>query len=357
MFKSKKCVSQKTIRQEWIPFLLRLFQDSVPPIDVKYPKVYIATDVTLPKIKQEIEAKSGVKFDFTKDFYKEATVEYIEGAIVIYMENIPEDRTEEKFFIDFARAFLDTLGQFYTGCFEAREWRQAYLLDDTAWLHLCLETNLDVENLIIHNCLRLGYRVWHAFSVSAITNPSFRKVVGKDSLTEDSSTKVNKVNGDNNDNGDWLRDYLEDIFAEDKVDEFKIGTYFAHLFAYNFEDSLADLPDYICNPMCEVEELLRRQFSKESFWVVDEDFLYDVGKIVLEIKTNDVIEYMKVSDALGGEDDEDDEDYEEYDYDGEDSDYEDEYVDNLTAQPAPDKKKKKAKRKAQKQARKKNRKK
>ena len=68
---------------------------------------------------------------------------------------------------------------------------------------------------------------------------------------------------------------MEDIFAEDKIDEFKIGTYFAHLFTYNFEDSLADLPGYICKPMREVEKLLRGQFSKDSFWIVDEDLLYE----------------------------------------------------------------------------------
>ena len=335
MFKSKKCVSQKTIRQEWVPFLLRLFQESVPAIDTLYPKVYIATDVTLPKVKQEIEAKSGVKFRLKEEFYKNATVEYIEGAIVIYMENIPEDCTEEVFFIDFARAFLNILGQFYSGCFETKEWSQAYLLDDTAWLRLCAEVNLDIENLTTHNCLRLGYRVWHAFSASAIANPAYRKIIGEDSsiATDD----------------DWLKDYLEDIFAEEKIDEFKIGTYFAHLFTYNFEDSLADLPDYICKPMREVETLLRRQFSKESFWIIDEDFLYDLGEIVLEIKTNDIIAYMRVADALGGDDDEN------Y-YDKDDSEGDDEYAENFAAQPAPDKKKKKAKRKAQKQARKKNRK-
>ena len=314
----------------------------MPAIDTPYPKVYIATDVTLPKVKQEIEAKSGVKFNFKKEFYKEATVEYIEGAILIYMENIPTDCTEEVFFIDFARAFLNILGQFYAECFETKEWSQAYLSDDTSWLNLCLETNLGVENLTIHNCLRLGYRVWHAFSASAIANPAYRKIIG-----EDSSTATD---------GDWLRDYLEDIFAEEKIDEFKIGTYFAHLFTYNFEDILADLPGYICKPMREVETLLRRQFSKESFWVVDEDFLYDLGEIVLEIKTNDIVAYMRIAKSLGGQGDED---YEDNDYDGSnynyDPDYDDEYTDNLAAQPAPDKNKKKAKRKAQKQARKKNR--
>ena len=334
MFKSKKCVSQKTIRQEWVPFLLRLFQDSVPAIDTPYPKVYIATDITLLKVKQEIEAKSGVKFSFTKDFYKEATVEYIEGAILIYMENIPTDCTEEVFFIDFARAFLNILGRFYAGCFETKEWSQAYLSDDTSWLNLCFETNLGVENLTIHNCLRLGYRVWHAFSASAIANPAYRKIIG-----EDSSTATDD---------DWLKDYLEDIFAEDKIDEFQIGTYFAHLFTYNFDDSLADLPGYIYKSMREVETLLRRQFSKESFWIVDEDFLYDLGEIILEIKTNDIIAYMRVADALGGDDEDEDDAYD-------DSDYDDEYTENFAAQPAPDKNKKKAKRKAQKQARKKNR--
>ena len=351
MFKSKKCVSQKTIRQKWIPSLLRLFQESVPAIDTPYPKIYIATNITLPKVKQEIEARSGVKFSFTKDFYKEATVEYIQGAILTYMENIPEDCTEKDFFIDFARAFLNILGRFYAGCFETKEWSQAYLSDDTSWLNLCLETNLDAENLTIHNCLRLGYRVWHAFSASAIASPAYRKIID-----EDSSTKANdKAKA----NDDWLKDYLEDIFAEEKIDEFKIGTYFAHLFTYNFEDSLADLPDYVCKPMREIETLLRTQFSKESFWVVDEDFLYDLGEIVLEIKTNDIIAYMRVAEALGGDGNQD---YDDNDYDGSDYDYDpdyddDEYIDNLAAQPAPDKKKKKAKRKAQKQARKKNRKK
>ena len=52
--------------------------------------------------------------------------------------------------------------------FETEEWIETYLFNDADWFYFCVEKKLNAENLVIHNCMRLCYHVWYAFSSSAI---------------------------------------------------------------------------------------------------------------------------------------------------------------------------------------------
>ena len=86
-------ITQKKIK-EWIPGAVAAFRAVMPPIDKEYPAVYIASEATQYKVRDEPVRLTGSTSYETNTPYS-AIMEYIHGnkgdAILIYQKHCPND--------------------------------------------------------------------------------------------------------------------------------------------------------------------------------------------------------------------------------------------------------------------------
>ena len=118
-----------------------------------------------------------------------------------------------------------------------------------------------------------------------------------------------------------------------------IGTYFALILTNTVDENMLSIPDDIEQFLGEFKKILGEQSLKESFWIIDDKNLQEIGVTYLSLTT--VFAMNNIKNTLGRF--------------GADNQYHHEHLTPIAPTAAELKEKQKAKRKAQKQARKNNR--
>lgn len=317
----------KTDLELWIPFAVDVFQTIIPPIDKPYPKVHIATTKTYHKLRSSLVAQTGSKHTETPE---DSVMEYIHGdngyAILIRQNLIPDKNSEH-----FCWFFWHELGHFYAINSEQTDihhYSDPGIVDDSRIIEF---TRFGpVLGMSDERLKQEGYWFWQEFIAETISKyVSFKHRSTEryyhpeliDWLPQNWTGIVDKL----------LR-FLDDTlsFYEHTIDEYSLAHYFANLLMDDFivlfvkaanerklkvyeiipgsspnepENTIIVPQDKPIDPTCisdidvtefheplwKMKELLEQQMKKERFWVIDEEFLLDIGTCIGELMFTKIV--------------------------------------------------------------------
>ena len=301
------------VLNEWIPDLQRKFQDFMPPIDKEYPRIYFTDDENfdevMAKIEKEIDFSAHVVFSYT---FAELIPGNLCDAILIHTEQLTEE-----LYSDFAISFWRQLTYFYMANTIYQEWLDLYSMVEDEWDLYC-EENMEAEGLDKKFQIRYGCRVWLPYVTSTIAQILLQKY----SLPDVDYSE---------------EQYLQAILNRDYISEEDIGEYFALILTNTVDENTLFVPSGIRDFLNSLKKILGAQSSQESFWIIDDKTLREIGAAYLDFKAYLVINHLRESIGLV------------------ENQYKHEHVEPIAPSADELKKKQKAKRKAQKQARKNNR--
>ena len=300
-------ISQKQMK-EWIPEAVERFKDVMPEINVPYPEFHIASKATAEKKRADV-----VKTVQSPQIHvgKPAKAEMIHGdvgdAIIIYQQYIrenPYSRTEEK--SDFLHIIWHELGHFYATYTECPGTEFYRYMDQQP-----REGNEAAK--------QIAYWVWTEFIAEVIACH----------IDPDEDIDWEKYN--------WypikneLIYLLEDVFESepDSIDEYTLGQYFAKLLAdkktvgfvtaadsgkakfyesfvgtrsKTFKEAGVDptgmhtIDDAYRDLMRDLITILKEQLSKDRYWEMDDDLLFDIHSVIAEMT---LIKYQSVHGSFG----------------------------------------------------------
>lgn len=277
-------ITQKKIK-EWIPEAVAAFRAVMPPIEKEYPAIYIASEATLYKVRNEPVRLTGSTSYETNAPYS-AIMEYIHGdkgdAILIYQKHCLNDLK------DFQHTLWHELGHFFA------------VSSETSNLFRYISQR-ETDNEIARN----GYYFWKEFIAEAISNyvgakysePWSEKQL-EDSYWEPLYSK--------------LKYLIQGAFGTKKyhsiVDEEMLGVYFATMITdhdtqnfvsagldnkllkfdakkYRFvpvgEDfdptALSGVSGVYGDDLLDLMDMLYDQAERDNFWIIDEPTLELIG--------------------------------------------------------------------------------
>ena len=307
---------EEKILNEWISELQRQFQEFMPPIDKRYPKIYFANDKDIDNTISEIDKELELQEPVTSQFY---LAEFMHGNLGDVILILRRQIDSEDLFPVFAERFWTQLGYFYMISIEPEEWFDFYNMPDDEWKDYLdehedeedpeLNAKYDAEYHAKH-----GYSVWNAFAAAAIAELLGQKYLGERQPEPQILFKFD---------------------FNDRVPEEETGMYLASVFTRNIDDSTLSMPDNARFFWNKLKEIIEPQYQKDSFWITDEKTLSEIGEQYMDFDLQFIINGWR--EARKGE-------------------WHFQRQEARIPTAAELKKKQKAKRKAQKKARKKNRK-
>lgn len=322
--KSKQERMQKMINyprkqdiQLWIPGSLSIFQSIMPPISVPYPATHIAAARDWEEKRNRLLEQTGCKH--TEE--PEASImEYIHGdkgyAILIRQNLIPDKNDEH-----FCWLYWHELGHFYainTEVTDLHHYSDPGVMDDSRILEIT--ANGPVLGLSNERLKQEGYWFWQEFIAEAISK--FVSYKHRSTLSTYHPEQIT-----------WHPDYWGGIvdklmglldsalgFYPSTIDEYSLAHYFANLLmddfivlyvkaaaegklmVYDEGDIVGTEPGEIeptCisdieeerfqAPLWRMKELLDKQMGKREFWIIDEDFLLEIGRCIGELMLAKII--------------------------------------------------------------------
>ncbi len=261
-------ISQKKIK-EYIPGAVEAFREVMPPIDVPYPEIRIASATTLKKVRAELLELTGSKNVNTAEPYT-SVMETLHGrkgdAILIYQKYCPEGKE------NFEHALWHELGHFYA----------------TA----CDKNGFDVygeQGEHEDKMKETGYRLWTEFVAESISNrvgakihsdrdfeKEWREVYGRIQIALHNAYHTYYLSFSEYDLAFYYSTLLTDPIAIgflkrasekqlDVMDPF----------------SLFRLPRMYKKQIFDLYDFLKTKVAKECFWEIDSKFLDDLGELVM----------------------------------------------------------------------------
>lgn len=315
--------TQKEIRY-WSTYAIDVFQSIMPQINMPYHCVHIGTAQTFPKMRAGLVEQTGCKH-IEANMDEAAIMEYIHGdkgyAILIRQSLLP-DRDECHFF----SMLWHELGHFYAINSERTNF---YHYSDPGVVDKSRNIEFTEDGPVLgmsdERLKQEGYWFWQEFiaeSISKYVSYKYRSS-GSDYHPELIEWEPNTwVDVENK-----LIDLLKDVLAYHQftIDEYSLAHYFANLLMDDFiklyvqaaadgklkvydEDIGAVVyPDELIEPTCisdiksaemqkpfwKMKQILEQQLVKEQFWLIDEEFLLDVGSCIGEMMFRKIIEHSR----------------------------------------------------------------
>ncbi len=272
-------ISQKQIN-EFIPGAVEAFREVMPPIDVPYPEIRIASATTLKKVRAELLELTGSKNVNTSEPYT-SMMETLRGkygyAILIYQKYCPETKTA------FEHALWHELGHFYSDACDSNGF---YIYGEQG----------EHEDKV----KATGYKLWTEFVAESISNhvgnkiypdrdfeKEWRPVYGRIQLAMHNAYNMYSYSFSEYDLAFYFSTLLTDPIAiefiklayEDKVD-------------VKDPFSLLRLPTRYRDPIFDLYDFLEAKVAEEHFWEINAKFLDELGSHVTGLN------YMKFNERL-----------------------------------------------------------
>ena len=315
--------TQKEIRF-WSKYAIDVFQSVMPPINMPYPCVHIATAQTFPKMRAELVEQTGcTHIEVHMD--EAAIMEYIhgdKGNAVLIRQNLLPDNNEDHF----CEMLWHELGHFYAINSESTpfyRYSDPGVVDGSRIMEFT--ESGPVLGMSDERLKQEGYWFWQEFIAESIS----KYVSYKNRSTRD-SYRPELI--------DWkpmfysgIVDKLQYLLNstlnqyQHTIDEYGLAHYFANLLMDDFiklyvqaaaegklkvydEDIGAVVyPDELIEPTCisdiksiemqkpfwKMKQILEEQLAKEQFWLIDEKFLLDVGSCIGEMMFRKITEHSR----------------------------------------------------------------
>ena len=302
--------------QFWGLDAIEIFQSIMPPISAPYPPVYLATSKTFPEMRKSLLLQTGCKH--TEE--PEASImEYIHGdhgSAILIRQNLIPDKNDEHF----CWMLWHELGHFYAINSEIsnlHRYSDPGLADDSHNIAFGADGS-PMSGLSDERRKQEGYWFWQEYIAEAISkHVSYKYRSGRPGYHPELL--------------DWHPQYwgcivdklmmlLDDTFFHypQTIDEYCLAHYFANLLMDDFivlyvkaaadgklkvYDNSSQPPKIVgtapgeieptCisdieeeefqKPLWRMKELLEKQMAKEQFWIIDEDYLLEIGSCIADM--------------------------------------------------------------------------
>lgn len=313
--------TQNEIRH-WSNYAIDIFDSVMPSIDKPYPSIHIATAKTFPTMRAELVEQTGC----THTEESEATImEYIhgdKGYAILIRQNLLHDRDEDHF----DSMLWHELGHFYAINTESTEF---YHYSDPGVVDSSRIMEFSEAGPVLgmsdERLKQEGYWFWQEFIAESISKyVSYKNRSVKDSYRPELI--------------DWKPMFWDGIVDkllyllnstlyqyQHTIDEYGLAHYFANLLmddfiklyvqaaadgklkVYDEEIGIVVYPDEPIEPTCisdidseemqkpfwKMKQILEEQLAKEQFWLIDDQFLLDVGSCIGDMMFCKIIEHSR----------------------------------------------------------------
>lgn len=300
--------------QLWTPYAVDIFKTFMPPIPVSYPEIYTSNKNYSYDRAALLTKVDGKHTEEPPD----SIMEYIhgdKGGVILIRQNLIPDKNDEHF----CWMLWHELGHFYAINSERTDlhhYNDPGLADDSHNI-VFDENGNPVSGLSEERLKQEGYWFWQEFIAEAIS----KYVSYKHRSTEREYHPEMLDWHPNNWGGivDKLMMLLDETITHypQTIDEYSLAHYFANLLMDDFvvlyvraaEDGKLKVydnsttppsivyPDEPIEPTCisdigepdlqeplwRMKDLLENQTAKKEFWMIDEDFLLDIGRCIGEL--------------------------------------------------------------------------
>lgn len=298
----------------WTPLAVEIFKTFMPPIAKSYPQVYIATARTYRKMRADLLVQTGCKHINEPE---ESVMEYIHGErgyAILIRQNLLPDKNDEHF----CWMLWHELGHFYainSELTDLHHYNNPGLVDDSRIIEFT--SSGPVLGMSDVRLKQEGYWFWQEFIAEAIS-----KYV---SYKHRSTTRYYHP-----EQIDWHPKYwggivdklmmlLDETFIHYSltIDHYSLAHYFANLLMDDFivlyvkaaaegklkvydnsttppiivfptdpiePTCISDIEeDEFREPLWKMKAVLQEQVNKERFWIINEDFLLEIGRCIGEM--------------------------------------------------------------------------
>lgn len=313
--------TQNEIRH-WSNYAIDTFDSVMPSIGKPYPSIHIATAKTFPAMRTELVEQTGCTHTEESEA---AIMEYIhgdKGYAILIRQNLLPDRDEDHF----DSMLWHELGHFYainTESTEFSHYSDPGVVDSSRIMEFT-EAG-PVLGMSDERLKQEGYWFWQEFVAESIS----KYVSYKDRSSKD-SYRLELI--------DWNPMFWDGIVDkllyllnstlyqyQHTIDEYGLAHYFANLLmddfiklyvqaaadgklkVYDEEIGIVVYPDEPIEPTCisdidseemqkpfwKMKQILEEQLAKEQFWLIDEQFLLDVGSCIGDMMFCKIIEHSR----------------------------------------------------------------
>ena len=292
--------TKKEIRY-WSTYAIDIFQSVMPPINMPYPCVHIATAQTFPKMRAELVEQTGCTH-IEANMDEAAIMEYIhgdKGYAILIRQNLLSDKDE----YHFCSMLWHELGHFYAINSESTNF---YHYSDPGVVDKSRNIEFTEDGPVLgmsdERLKQEGYWFWQEFIAESIS-----KYVSYKYRSSGSDYHPELIDWEHNtwvDVENKLIGHLKDVlgYHQYTIDEYSLAHYFANLLMDDFiklyvqaaadgklkvydEDIDAIVcPDELIEPTCisdikstemqkpfwKMKQILEEQLAKEQFWLIDD---------------------------------------------------------------------------------------
>jgi hypothetical protein len=313
--------TQNEIRH-WSNYAIDIFDSVMPSIGKSYPSIHIATAKTFPAMRTELVKQTGCTHTEESEA---AIMEYIhgdKGYAILIRQNLLPDRDEDHF----DSMLWHELGHFYAINTERTEF---YHYSDPGIVDSSHIMELTEAGPILgmsdERLKQEGYWFWQEFIAESIS-----KYVSYKNRSVRDSYQPELI--------DWKPMFWDGIVDkllyllnstlyqyQHTIDEYGLAHYFANLLmddfiklyvqaaadgklkVYDEEIGIVVYPDEPIEPTCisdidseemqkpfwKMKQILEEQLAKEQFWLIDEQFLLDIGSCIGDMMFCKIIEHSR----------------------------------------------------------------
>lgn len=314
--------TQNEIRY-WSAYAIDIFDSIMPYIDKPYPSIHIATAKTFQAMRAELVEQTGCTHTEIEEAEaaEAAIMEYIhgkKGQAILIRQNLIPGRDEYHFY----SMLWHELGHFYainSELTELKRYSNPGVVDDSRNIELTDEG--PVMGMSDERLKQEGYWFWQEFIAEAISKyVSYKyRSAGPDYHPE----LIEWTPDIWYDVEDRLMDHLKNAlcYHQFTIDEYSLAHYFANLltddFVLLYVKAAADeklmiydengrtvvYPDEPIEPTCisdiqstkiqqalwDMKKLLEQQVAKDQFWMIDENFLLDIGTCIGQMMFHKIV--------------------------------------------------------------------